>query len=320
MVTELPIYIKFILTLAILAGVMHVYLRVAKRIGMVAIPVERSSHVSVTLKGAGIIIPISFLIYWMFDREVSGVLVIGIVICAAIGFYDDLRGLGVEFRLLAQILASGMLVYYELPDLPIYIVCMLVVIAVGSINIYNFMDGINGMLAGYSLVTLASLLWINHYESLQISVWLYPALAAILVFGYYNFRTNARCFAGDVGSLSMGFAVTAVLMIVIYRTAEYSYAMLFSVYFIDGGITIIQRLLRGENILKAHRFHLYEILVNERKIPHLKVAILYLSIQGLLNVYTLFIHSLAYRHIDLIGILTGLVLIYLWVKQKVIRD
>ena len=319
MITGLPIYIKFLLLLALLSAVMHIYLRLAQRMGMVAIPVERSSHDTDTLKSAGIIIPISVLIYWVFDREVSGVLLIGILICAAIGFYDDLRGLGVGLRLLAQILASGLLVYYELPDLPIYIVCMLVVIAVGSINIYNFMDGINGMLAGYSLVTIVSLLWIDYHEGLQMSVWLYPALAAIGVFGYFNFRSNARCFAGDVGSLSMGFLVTAVLMIAIYRTSSYSYAMLLSVYYIDGGITIIQRLLRGENILKAHRFHLYEILVNERKYSHLSVAICYLSIQGIVNGYTLFMHPIVRLpgYIDLTGIIVLLVLIYLLIKGKV---
>jgi len=318
--TELPYYILFILQLILLAGAMRLYLHLAKDMGMVAIPGARSSHAAVTLKGAGVIIPISFLILWIFDREVSGVLMAGVLMCSFIGFYDDLRGLGVGVRLLVQAVACILFVYYELPDLPIYMMGILVIILIGSVNVYNFMDGINGMLVGYSTVTLLSLLWIDHREGLEMAGWLYSALAAVWVFGYYNFRSTARCFAGDVGSLSMGFLIAALLMWTIYRTEEYSYVMLMVVYYIDAGITIIQRLWKGENILQAHRFHLYEILGNERKIPHLKVATLYLSIQGLLNVYTLFIHPLASGHIDLIGIVTGLVLIYLVVKRKVIGD
>lgn len=138
------------------------------------------------------------------------------------------------------------------------------------------MDGINGITGLYSLVALVTLLWINIYKvtfidnSLLLSV-----IIGIVVFSFFNFRKKAVCFAGDVGSISMAFIICFLLIKLILQTADIRYILLLSVYGIDAVFTICLRLIKGENIFLAHRFHLYQLLVNDFKYRHITVAVLY---------------------------------------------
>ena len=111
---------------------------------------------------------------------------------------------------------------------------------------------------------------------------------AILVFGFFNFRIKARCFSGDVGSISMGLII--LFLIVRYVQAlpdngeNVSRLCFIIVFLADGGLTIAKRFLSGRNILAAHREHAYETMVNDLKVPHLYVSGGYALLQLIINI------------------------------------
>ena len=140
-------------------------------------------------------------------------------------------------------------------------------------NVFNFMDGIDGMTVAQSTsggVWLAIVLF-----SLGSPLWLAPAIvaAAALGFGVFNFPP-ARIFMGDVGSLFLGF-VFAVLSIV-GQTAGlplWLFAAIFGYYLFDSIYTLVRRLGSGQNILEAHRSHLYQLLVQSKGWSHGQVDV-----------------------------------------------
>jgi UDP-N-acetylmuramyl pentapeptide phosphotransferase/UDP-N-acetylglucosamine-1-phosphate transferase len=154
---------------------------------------------------------------------------------------------------------------------------------IGVINMYNFMDGINGITGVYSLVILCGLQYINLDQTPFIEadvIWL--PLLACMIFLFFNFRKKAKCFAGDVGSVTIAFWIIMLILRLIYITHNWSYILFLVVYGVDSVLTIVHRLIRKENIMKAHRLHFYQILANERKVPHLLVTIGYGLLQGLI--------------------------------------
>jgi len=108
-------------------------------------------------------------------------------------------------------------------------------------------------------------------------------IVSVFVFLYYNFRTRAVCFAGDVGSVTIAFIQVFFLLQLIMATNNFLWVIMFLVYGIDSVVTILYRLKRRENIFKPHRTHLYQYLANEMKWPHQAVSFAYAFIQGVLN-------------------------------------
>jgi UDP-N-acetylmuramyl pentapeptide phosphotransferase/UDP-N-acetylglucosamine-1-phosphate transferase len=146
------------------------------------------------------------------------------------------------------------------------------------------MDGINGITGGYSLVVIASFLVINVFEIAFVdNELIYIILSALFVYNFFNFRTIAKCFAGDVGAMSIAFVIVFLLGMLILKTGDLSYLILLAVYGIDSLFTIVHRLIRHENILEAHRGHVYQIMANELKIPHVQVSAFYMVLQILVS-------------------------------------
>ena len=182
------------------------------------------------------------------------------------------------------------------------------------------MDGINGITVLYSLSILATCFYLNtQIDFIQDSLLLYTVIA-LLVFGFYNVRKKAKSFAGDVGSVSMAFIIAFIVLSLILFTTNWQYVLLVSVYGIDSLLTIIQRLVKGDNIFQAHRSHLYQYLANEVKVPHVMVSIIYALIQLVLNIglvfcilpYDNYLYSISYL------ILQGL--FYILVKYLVLMN
>jgi UDP-N-acetylmuramyl pentapeptide phosphotransferase/UDP-N-acetylglucosamine-1-phosphate transferase len=146
------------------------------------------------------------------------------------------------------------------------------------------MDGINGINGAYSLITILSLYLINKDNSFVQSEWLIITALSLLVFNFFNFRKKAKCFAGDVGSVSMAFIIIFFLMLLILKTGDLKYIGFLLVYGIDSISTILFRLIRKENIFEAHRSHFYQYLANVKGWPHLRVATLYLLAQLIVNI------------------------------------
>lgn len=179
------------------------------------------------------------------------------------------------------------------------------------------MDGINGITGAYSIVVLGGLQYVNYKVVSFIQpdlIWL-PILAS-LVFLFFNFRKKAKCFAGDVGSVTVAFWVIFLLFKLILITQNYVYVLFLAVYGVDAVLTIIHRLKLKQNIFDAHRLHFYQILANEQKWPHLIVSTVYALLQLGIIVAVIF---LPWSFIPVFLITTvPLVLIYCLIKPRIV--
>ncbi|MBC7759369.1 MAG: hypothetical protein H7069_10960 [Phormidesmis sp. FL-bin-119] len=170
----------------------------------------------------------------------------------------------------------------------IWIVLISYILVIGTINAYNFMDGINGIIVTYSLVTISTLCFIDQFIIKFILIdWLIVIGLGLLIFGVFNFRSKAKCFAGDVGSVSMAFILIFFILLLILKSEEIKYIGLFLVYGLDTVTTIIFRIIRRENILVAHRTHFYQFLVNSKLWPHTTVSLVYGVLQLIINIFIL---------------------------------
>jgi len=243
------------------------------------------------------------------------------MLISLISFLDDLKQLPFWFRLFFQMAAILLLLMQlELTPWPWWLWTLTIFTATGIINAFNFMDGINGITSGYSLSALIGLWIVNNDQAPFVSNDLiYATSLAVVLFGFYNFRIRARCFAGDVGAISISFILVFLLIKLILVTANPFYMMFLVVYGIDTSLTIVYRLIRRENIFEAHRNHLYQILANESGISHVKVSIGYVLVQLIINFIIIkSINQLSYIWMILLSvtIIFMLSLFYIFVKTK----
>jgi UDP-N-acetylmuramyl pentapeptide phosphotransferase/UDP-N-acetylglucosamine-1-phosphate transferase len=207
-----------------------------------------------------------------------------------ISFLDDAFTLKNRIRFICHFIAVSLLLaqlnFYQFNI--IYIIPAFIVV-IGVINAYNFMDGINGIHAMYSFVSICTLYYLNHkFNQILPDPIFLSLLSAIVVFGFYNIRKNARCFSGDVGSISIAFIISYLILILIINTKDIRWLLLLGVYGLDSVSTIFLRLIRKENIFKAHRSHFYQYLANERGLSQIFVSIIYASVQLCLNLTLIF--------------------------------
>lgn len=278
------------LFLVILFLAMLFYFRIADHYNIIDHPNERSSHAEITIRGAGIIflfaIVMATILYPQYWLPGLGALIIG-----TISFIDDRLTVSNRIRILFHLAAVTLIfLYLQIFHIfPVYNVIALYIIVIGIINMYNFMDGINGITGCYTLTILGGLQYINLYQTPFIEpglIWL-PMLAC-LVFLFYNFRKKARCFAGDVGSVTIAFWVAFLLLKIIFISHNWAYILFLSVYGADSVLTIIHRLILKQNIFQAHRLHFYQLLANEHKISQRLVSVCYAAIQLLIICLVIF--------------------------------
>lgn len=308
----MSLIIAFVLLILLELG----YFRLADRFNIIDRPNLRSSHSSVTLRGGGIIFLLGVWIYaalygitypWFF----AGVTLVGVV-----SFIDDIHSLPDSWRLVAQFVAM-FLMFHQLGILNLndwWMVIVALIVCVGIINAYNFMDGINGITGGYSIAVLLPLIWLNGKDSFIDPSFLYVVGLSLLVFCFFNFRKKARCFAGDVGSISIAFILLFALGSLILKTGDFSYIVFLAVYGADAILTICHRIQLHENLGEAHRKHAYQIMANELRIPHVAVSLLYLSLQLLISAGIVFLPVNHYLY--LAAVIVVLALAYLLFMKK----
>jgi len=136
----------------------------------------------------------------------------------------------------------------------------------------------------------------------------------LMVFNIFNFRKKARCFAGDVGSVSVAFIVIFLLGLLILKTNDFSYLILLSVYGVDTALTVVHRLILKENILKPHRKHVYQIMANELKMPHVLVSCIYILLQAII-IAGFFIFK-THSYVYLLTVIIVLSFVYIIFKKK----
>lgn len=273
----------YLLIIVILFASELLYFRISNRYNIIDKPNERSSHTQITLRGGGIIYWVSALLYTIFNpSETACWFLVGITLMAGVSFWDDIKSLGQKTRLLFHLM--GMTCAFYLANVfgvyPWWAIVVGYFVFIGILNAYNFMDGINGITGLYTLAVLIPMIYVNNYIQTftDNNFLLFPLLASV-VFLFFNFRKQAKCFAGDVGSVSIAFWVVTLLLILIITTQNLIWIGFLLVYGVDTVCTILHRIYLKQNIMEAHRLHFYQILANERGIQHRVVSIIYFIVQ-----------------------------------------
>ena len=284
----------YITIAAILLVAELIYFRIADKCNIIDKPNERSSHSAIVLRGGGIIFCLSMIV-WAVLMVVQGNDIVpylpflcGLVMICLVSFWDDVHSLPDSVRMVVQIVSTILMFWsvglYSAFDSWVWMVVVAAValfFCVGATNIINFMDGINGITAGYAFAMLLPMLLLNQGMSFVEVSYLVVAIIGVLVFSIFNFRPKgkAKCFAGDVGSIGIAFIILFALGRLMLMTKDITYIVFFLVYGIDGSLTIFHRIMLHENLGQAHRKHAYQLMANELKMSHVVVSLLYMAIQ-----------------------------------------
>ena len=307
-------YYLIILVLLFLAELF--YFRIADKCNIIDKPNERSSHTRITLRGGGIIFYFGVLAYFLTSHFEYPWFMLALTLITFISFVDDIRSTSQILRLVFHFSAMALMFYqWGLFSLPWWTLFVALIVCTGIINAYNFMDGINGITGGYSLVVLVALAYINEaVVSFVEQDFILTVLCSVVVFNFFNFRKRAKCFAGDVGSVCIAFVLLFFIGKLVIRTEDFSWIILLAVYGVDSVLTIIHRLMLHENIGLPHRKHLYQIMANELKIPHIMVSSIYMAVQAIIIVG--YIMCLGYGYWYLAGIILLLCFLYICFMKK----
>lgn len=279
--------ITYFIIFILLFVVEIVHFRIADKCNIIDKPNERSSHSTIVLRGGGILFLINAWVWSAFFGFQYPWFLAGLTLVAGVSFVDDIHSLPDSVRLVAQFVAASM-AFYQLDILHWsmwWIILLSLIIYVGATNVINFMDGINGITAGYALAVLVTLALVNMNGVFVEQSLIISTILASLVFCFFNFRPRgkARCFAGDVGSIGIAFIMLFLLGNVIIKTTDITWLIFLLVYGVDGCLTIAHRIMLHENLGEAHRKHAYQIMANELKIGHVKVTSLYMVMQLLIS-------------------------------------
>ena len=287
-------WIIYLIISVILVMTELLYFYIADRFNIIDKPNERSSHKVIVLRGGGIIFTIALWVWSVFFGLQYPLMLMGVTLAAVVSFIDDIHSLSDAVRLVAQFSAMGLILIQLIMNngtlimswwLWLLFIVASMIVGVGATNIYNFMDGINGITGGYSLAVLVPLIMKNKDitmkegggfvdESLLVVVGL-----SLLVFCFFNFRNKAKCFAGDVGSIGIALILLYCIGEVILQTGDVTWLIFMAVYGVDGVLTILHRIMLHENLGQAHRKHAFQIMANELKMPHVLVSCIYIVLQ-----------------------------------------
>jgi len=260
-----------------------IYFKIANHFNIVDKPNQRSSHNYTCIRGGGVIFYIGAVLYFLSYGFKYPFFAFGLSLIAVVSFIDDIKTISTKSRILLHLISILLMTYdCGLYSAPWYWTIVAIIVSTGIINAYNFMDGINGITGGYSLVVMATFWYINNYISPFIdNNLIYTISISLLVFNFFNFRNKAKCFAGDVGAITIAFVIVFIILKLIIHTKDFTYIIILLIYGIDSILTIVHRILLKDNIFEAHRKHMYQIMSNELHIPHIIVSSIYMFVQVL---------------------------------------
>lgn len=299
-----------------------IYFKIADHFNIIDKPNERSSHTKVVIRGGGVIFTIGLWIWSLFFGFQYPWLLAAVTLVASVSFVDDIHSLPDSIRLIAQFAAMG-LMFWQLdmihPNLW-WAVIVALIVCVGATNIYNFMDGINGITPAYSLAVLIPLLTLNVQNSFTSQSLIIVTILSVLVFSWFNFRpkNKANCFAGDVGSISIAFILLFLIGCKVMQTGDITWLIFLVVYGVDGCCTIIHRIMLHENLGEAHRKHVFQLMANELKIGHVTVSLSYMVLQLAISLVMVYLipDTVLAHWIYLIAVIIILALAYLLFMKK----
>jgi len=265
------------------ASVTWLSIRYAYRRNLVDHPGQRRSHATPTARGGGIgivlacvafFVPPLFAVYPGATGAAAAIL-FGLIIVAAVGWWDDHFGLSALVRVVVHLLAATLLAVALLGSDGLMAVCVFALFTAWSINLHNFMDGIDGLLGTQALFVFVVLgCFGSSYAQPEYALPMWVAAAATLGFLPFNFP-RASVFMGDVGSGALGFLIAAAIGLGLdFGLLVPTQALvLVSAFLIDASCTLASRIVRGRRWYSAHREHLYQWLA--RGMSHPRVVLLY---------------------------------------------
>jgi UDP-N-acetylmuramyl pentapeptide phosphotransferase/UDP-N-acetylglucosamine-1-phosphate transferase len=242
-------------------------------------PNDRSLHLQPTPRTGGLAIlggGLAGSVLFGFSSPATGshlaILLLGLVPLAAVSFLDDRRSISVRWRILAHVWAAFSLVSVYIPDslnlpglaLPLAVwvaIPLTLLFIVWMINLYNFMDGMDGFAGGMAVIGFSTLAWLGWADPGFVTLCLIVA-AASAGFLVHNFPP-AKIFLGDTGSTTLGFLAAACSLwgSKVGLFPFWVALLVFSPFIVDATVTLLRRLLRGEKVWEAHRMHYYQRLV-----------------------------------------------------------
>lgn len=211
-----------------------------------------------------------------------------------------------------------------LMSMPWYVLLVLgivvLIVFVGAMDVINFMDGINGITAAYALSALVPLWLMNRRVNFVDASFLGVAIIGVLVFSWFNFRPKgkAKCFAGDVGSIGIGFILLFAIGMLMARTADLTWLVFLLVYGVDGCCTIVHRIMLHENLGEAHRKHAYQLMANELGMSHVTVSLIYMGLQLVISLGFVYLcpNTVLAHWVYLLGAGVVLAVAYVLFKMK----
>lgn len=281
-----------------------IYKSVALKYNIIDNPNRRSSHQNPTIRGAGIIFPLVFIFLLFSEQSTTTTyfhdnwyFIIALILSSAISFIDDIYPQSIIIRSLIYLISLYLILHSTQihnifnsfsSDIEYYFAFIIILIFLfGILNSYNFMDGINGLLASNVIINISSLAF-AYTQNFNLSESIYVQfLPTILIFSFYNFRKNAHFFAGDIGSISIAIILILSIFQLISMTGNYYYLLFFATFIIDSWTTILFRLMRKEPLHKPHKSHLYQYLFNDLNLPFWKVSIIFSVPQILINLFVI---------------------------------
>ena len=277
------LWLTYLIITIVLVVAELAYFKIADHFNIIDKPNLRSSHTKIVLRGGGIIFLIGAWVWSAFFGFQYPWFLVAVTLAAGVSFIDDIHSLPDSVRLLVQFVAMG-LMFYQLDMIHAnlwWAVILALIVCVGATNIYNFMDGINGITAGYSLAVLIPLLLRNCSGEFVENSLIVVTILSVLVFSYFNFRpkNKAKCFAGDVGSVGIAFILLFMIGCLIMKTRDITWLIFLLVYGVDGCCTIVHRIMLHEHLGEAHRKHAYQLMANELGMSHVTVSLIYMAIQ-----------------------------------------
>lgn len=310
----IPVLASHILFAVLLFSVSVIATYLVLRLGILDEPNHRSSHTLATPSTGGVAIvatcAIGFAVVWLLSDQarLSTFHLVGFAVAAAgiavVGFLDDLKLLRTfKIKLGAQIAAALILVAFDivftrvsLPgvgaiDLGWVGYPLTIFWLISLTNMFNFMDGLNGLAGGTAVGVAAFLCAVTFIEgSFFVYIFCYVMAAGAAGFLVFNFP-RARLFMGDVGSQFVGFSFAALAVIAAEidasRTSFLVVPLLFFNFIFDTVFTFCRRALRGEDVTQAHRSHLYQLL-NQTGWSHVRVSLFHFAVTIAQGVAVLF--------------------------------
>jgi Fuc2NAc and GlcNAc transferase len=249
-----------------------------------------------------------------------------------LGLVDDRWHVESRLRLLVQCMLAGLSTLWLLrqTNLPVMIVVaaaiMFVLLLVGTTNIYNFMDGSNGMAGLMGVVVFGTLAVISLTFAKDVEIGRVALIIAAACCGFLplNLWRKARVFMGDVCSTFLGFTASLLALRLWMEQPIWGLCALgaMTVFYVDAGLTLIARLRRHERLFEAHRMHAYQRLVNELGWAHPAVAVTYAGIQSAVSILVLVASRWGWGAV--VGVLTGVVIVlsclYWYVQKRAVRS